>query len=82
MEDKLEFRMDPQETETDDDCTILSEKDMNDLDNVELDMDDLKTEETEKKIRRRMLIIAGAALFAAAVTTTVLILTRRKPNEK
>ena len=45
MEDKLEFRMDPQETEADDDRTILSEKDMNDLDNVELDMDDLKTEE-------------------------------------
>ena len=67
--------------ESEEDRSILSEQDLDDLDSLELDLEDEEAEERKKLLKRKMLIIAGAALFAAAVTITVLFLTRNKKDK-
>ncbi|MBO4366815.1 MAG: hypothetical protein J5843_04070 [Clostridia bacterium] len=64
-----------------DDRTILSEQDLNDLDAVELDLVDEEAQAREKALKKKILIAAGAALFVASVTITVLLLTRKKGND-
>lgn len=82
MEEKRKWDGNPDVSfQEDDDRTILSEQDLNDLDAVELDMADGEQDgsaDREKAVKKKILIIAGAALFAAAVTVTVLFLTRGK----
>ena len=71
------------ETEADEDRSILSEQDLNDLDSVVLDLEDEDEEEDVRReaLRKKILFFSGAALFAAAVTVTVLILTRKKDTK-
>ena len=66
------------ENAADDDRTILSEQDLNDLDAVELDLVDEEAQAREQALKKKILIAAGAALFVASVTITVLLLTRKK----